>query len=46
MRPEQEEAVNKSIAYFKSFKKENKDRKPNSLLHLVMLLYKLLQLNL
>jgi len=23
MRPEQEEAVNKSIAYFKSFKKEN-----------------------
>ena len=31
MRPEQEEAVNKSIAYFKSFKKENKDRIPHFL---------------
>jgi hypothetical protein len=31
MRPEQEEAVNKSIAYFKSFKKENKDRTPHFL---------------
>lgn len=31
MRPEQEKAVNKSIAYFKSFKKENKDRTPHFL---------------
>jgi len=31
MRPEQEEAVNKSIAYFKTFKKENKDRTPHFL---------------
>lgn len=31
MRPEQEEAVNKSIAYFKNFKKENKDRNPHFL---------------
>jgi hypothetical protein len=31
MRPEQEEAVNKSIAYFKSFKKENKDKNPHFL---------------
>lgn len=31
MRPEQEEAVNKSINYFKSFKKENKDRTPHFL---------------
>lgn len=31
MRPEQEAAVNKSIAYFKSFKKENKDRTPHFL---------------
>ena len=31
MRPEQEEAVNKSIAYFKSFKKENKDKIPHFL---------------
>jgi hypothetical protein len=31
MRPEQEEAVNKSIAYFKSFKKENKERIPHFL---------------
>lgn len=31
MRPEQEEAVNKSIAYFESFKKENKDRTPHFL---------------
>lgn len=31
MRPEQKEAVNKSIAYFKSFKKENKDRTPHFL---------------
>jgi hypothetical protein len=31
MRPEQEQAVNKSIAYFKSFKKENKDRTPHFL---------------
>lgn len=31
MRPEQEEAVDKSIAYFKSFKKENKDRTPHFL---------------
>ena len=31
MRPEQEEAVNKSIAYFNSFKKENKDRTPHFL---------------
>lgn len=31
MRPEQEEAVNKSISYFNSFKKENKDRTPHFL---------------
>ena len=31
MRPEQEEAVNKSIAFFNSFKKENKDRTPHFL---------------
>ena len=31
MRPEQEAAVDKSIAYFKSFKKENKDRTPHFL---------------
>ena len=31
MRPEQEDAVNKSIAYFNSFKKENKDRTPHFL---------------
>jgi hypothetical protein len=31
MRPEQEEAVNKSIAYFKSFKKENPARTPHFL---------------
>lgn len=31
MRPEQEAAVNKSIAYFKSFKKENKDKSPHFL---------------
>lgn len=31
MRPEQEEAVNKSAAYFKSFKKENKNRTPHFL---------------
>ena len=31
MRPEQEEAVNKSIAYFKSFKQENKDKTPHFL---------------
>lgn len=31
MRPEQEEAVSKSIAYFKSFNKENKDRTPHFL---------------
>lgn len=31
MRPEQEEAVNKSITYFKSFKKENKDKSPHFL---------------
>lgn len=31
MRPEQEEAVNKSIAYFKSFKKENPDKTPHFL---------------
>jgi len=31
MRPEQEEAVDKSIAYFKSFKKENKNRTPHFL---------------
>ncbi len=31
MRPEQEEAVNKSIAYFTSFKKENKDKTPHFL---------------
>lgn len=31
MRPEQEEAVNKSVAYFKSFKKENKDKTPHFL---------------
>lgn len=31
MRPEQEAAVNKTIAYFKSFKKENKDRTPHFL---------------
>ncbi len=28
MRPEQEEAVNKTIAYFKSFKKENPKTNP------------------
>jgi hypothetical protein len=31
MRPEQEEAVNKSITYFKSFKKENPDKTPHFL---------------
>lgn len=31
MRPEQEAAVNKCIAYFKSFKRENKDRTPHFL---------------
>ncbi|MEI6754347.1 MAG: GIY-YIG nuclease family protein [Paludibacter sp.] len=31
MRPEQEEAVNKSIAYFTSFKKENKNKTPHFL---------------
>lgn len=31
MRPEQEEAVNKTIAYFKSFRKENKDKSPHFL---------------
>lgn len=31
MRPEQQEAVNKTIAYFKSFKKENKDKTPHFL---------------
>lgn len=31
MRPEQEEAVNKSIAYFSSFKNENRDRTPHFL---------------
>lgn len=31
MRPEQEEAVNKSIAYFKSFKSENRDKTPHFL---------------
>lgn len=31
MRPEQEDAVNKSIAYFKSFKKENIDKSPHFL---------------
>lgn len=31
MRPEQEAAVNKTIAYFESFKKENKDRTPHFL---------------
>lgn len=31
MRPEQETAVDKTIAYFKSFKKENKDRTPHFL---------------
>lgn len=31
MRPEQDEAVNKSIAYFKSFKKENPDKTPHFL---------------
>jgi len=31
MRPEQEEAVNKTIAYFSSFKKENKDKTPHFL---------------
>jgi hypothetical protein len=31
MRPEQEAAVDKTIAYFKSFKKENKDRTPHFL---------------
>ena len=31
MRPEQEEAVKKSIAYFKSFKKENPDKTPHFL---------------
>jgi hypothetical protein len=31
MRPEQEEAVNKTIAYFKSFKKENHDKTPHFL---------------
>jgi hypothetical protein len=31
MRPEQSEAVDKSIAYFKSFKKENKDKTPHFL---------------
>jgi hypothetical protein len=31
MRPEQEAAVDKTIAYFKSFKEENKDRTPHFL---------------
>jgi hypothetical protein len=31
MRPEQEEAVNKTITYFNSFKKENKDKTPHFL---------------
>lgn len=31
MRPEQEEAVNKTITYFKSFKQENKDKTPHFL---------------
>lgn len=31
MRPEQEAAVDKTIAYFKSFKKENKERTPHFL---------------
>lgn len=31
MRPEQEEAVSKSIAYFSSFRKENKDKTPHFL---------------
>jgi hypothetical protein len=31
MRPEQEDAVNKTIAYFDSFKKENKDKTPHFL---------------
>jgi len=31
MRPEQEDAVNKTISYFKSFKKENKDKTPHFL---------------
>jgi hypothetical protein len=31
MRPEQEEAVDKTIAYFKSFRKENKDKTPHFL---------------
>ena len=31
MRPEQEEAVNKTIAYFSSFKTENKDKTPHFL---------------
>lgn len=31
MRPEQEEAINKSISYFKSFKKENPDKTPHFL---------------
>lgn len=31
MRPEQEAAVDKTIAYFKSFKKENKDKTPHFL---------------
>jgi hypothetical protein len=31
MRPEQEEAVNKTIAYFKSFKSENPDKTPHFL---------------
>lgn len=31
MRPEQEEAVNKTISYFSSFRKENKDKTPHFL---------------
>ncbi len=31
MRPDQEEAVNKTIFYFESFKKENKDKTPHFL---------------
>jgi len=31
MRPEQEAAVDKTVAYFKSFKKENKDKPPHFL---------------
>jgi len=31
MRPEQEEAVNKTISYFKNFKKENPDKTPHFL---------------